>query len=36
MWTMEKLGNFLFENGKTNDSNWLNNYLRPEFKKAFS
>ncbi len=36
MWTMEKLGNLLDENGKINYSNWLNNYKRPEFKKAFS
>jgi hypothetical protein len=33
---MEKLAGFLYENGKTKDRDWLNNYLRPEFKKAFS
>jgi hypothetical protein len=36
MWSMEKLSNFLYENNKTNDKNWLENYLKPEFKKAFT
>jgi hypothetical protein len=36
MWSMEKLANFLYSKNITNDPNWLDNYLRPQFKKAFS
>lgn len=34
-WTMPKLEKFLIDNNVTNDTNWLENYLRPEFKKAY-
>ena len=34
MWTFERLQAYLLEIGKINDPNWLDNYLRPEFKKA--
>jgi len=36
MWSMEKLSKFLNEKKIINDPNWLDNYLRPEFKKAFA
>jgi len=35
MWTFERLSNYLYESGKIDDPNWLNNYLRPAFKRAF-
>jgi len=35
MWTLEDLAHFLISSGKVNDTNWLDNYLRPTFKKAF-
>jgi len=35
MWTMEELAEYVLENGQTTDPNWLDNYLRPQFKKAF-
>ena len=34
-WTFETLQKYLLEVGKINDTNWLDNYLRPEFKKAY-
>jgi len=35
MWSMEKLAHYLYTTGKVNDPNWLDNTLRPQFKKAF-
>lgn len=35
MWSMQKLHDHLFEVGIVKDPNWLDNYLRPAFKKAF-
>ncbi len=34
MWNFERLQAYLLEQGRITDKNWLNNYLRPEFKKA--
>jgi len=34
MWSFERLEKYLLENGKIEDPNWLENYLRPELKKA--
>jgi len=34
-WTMPKLEKFLLSKGMVTDPNWLDNYLRPEFKKAY-
>jgi len=34
MWNFKRLHNYLMENGKVSDPNWIDNYLRPEFKKA--
>ena len=34
-WTFEDLERYLLAVGKINDTNWLDNYLRPEFKKAY-
>jgi len=36
MWSMEKLADFLYERKIVDDPNWLENYLKPEFKKAFT
>lgn len=36
MWSMTKLQQYLLEEGKITDPNWLDNYLRPAFKKAFT
>jgi len=33
-WSMPKLGKFLYDNKNVSDPNWLENYLRPEFKRA--
>lgn len=33
-WSYERLQSYLLEKGIINDPNWLDNYLRPEFKKA--
>ena len=33
-WTFKKLESYLLENKVINDPNWLDNYLRPELKKA--
>lgn len=33
-WSFERLQNYLLETGVISDPNWLDNYLRPEFKKA--
>jgi len=33
-WSMERLQEHLLKRGKITDPNWLDNYLRPEFKKA--
>ncbi len=34
-WTMPKLEKFLLDNGVVTDPKWLDNYLRPEFKRAY-
>jgi len=34
-WTMPKLEKFLLDTGVITDPQWLDNYLRPEFKKAY-
>ena len=34
-WSFERLQAHLLETGVISDPNWLDNYLRPEFKKAF-
>jgi len=34
MWTFNRLQSYLLEQKKIDDPNWLDNYLRPEFKKA--
>lgn len=34
LWMMDELQNYLLEEGIITDPNWLDNYLRPEFKKA--
>ena len=34
MWNLERLQDYLLQHKKITDSNWLDNYLRPEFKKA--
>lgn len=34
MWLFDDLQNYLFETGAINDKSWLDNYLRPGFKKA--
>lgn len=34
-WMMPQLAQYLLENGVVTDPNWLDNYLRPEFKKAY-
>lgn len=33
-WSMPKLNDYLYKNKVVNDPNWLDNYLRPEFKRA--
>ena len=33
-WSFERLHDYLFEKGIVTDPNWLDNYLRPEMKKA--
>ena len=33
-WFLEKLGGYLLYTGKVDDPNWINNYLRKEFKKV--
>ena len=33
-WMMPQLADYLLKTGKVTDPNWLDNYLRPEFKKA--
>ena len=33
-WTFEKFQDYLLQIGKITDTNWLDNYLRPGFKKA--
>ncbi len=33
MWNFKKLESHLVSVGKTNDTNWLDNYLRPQFRK---
>jgi len=35
MWTLPELEAYLFESGKVTDPNWLANYLRPQFQRAF-
>jgi tubulin polyglutamylase TTLL1 len=34
-WSFERLQNYLLEKRLISDPNWLDNYLRPEFKKAY-
>jgi len=34
-WSLERLKDYLLAAGVIDDPNWLDNYLRPEFKKAF-
>ena len=34
-WSMERLQEYLLQQGIISDQNWLDNYLRPQFKKAF-
>ena len=34
MWNLTRLQDYLLKVGKIKDPNWLDNYLRPEFKKA--
>jgi len=34
IWSFEELGEYLYESGKVSDPNWLDNYLRPQFRKA--
>jgi len=34
IWKFEKLQDYLLKTGKINDTNWLENSLRPQFKKA--
>lgn len=34
-WSMERLQEYLLQQGVISDPNWLDNYLRPQFKKAF-
>jgi len=36
MYTMEKLKNYLLSEKKITDPDWLDNYLRAAFKKAFT
>lgn len=35
MWSLERLRDYLLESGKITDPNWLDNYLRPQFRQAF-
>jgi len=35
LWDLEDLQNYLMETGKITDPNWLGNYLRPSFQKAY-
>jgi hypothetical protein len=35
MWTFDRLNAYLLRSGKITDPNWVDNYLRPEFYKAF-
>jgi hypothetical protein len=32
---MERLNDYLYSNGRVTDKNWLDNTLKPMFKKAF-
>jgi len=34
MWTFDRLQDYLLDTDQITDENWLDNYLRPEFKKA--
>jgi len=34
IWNFQELEDYLVESGKTNDPNWLDNTLRPQFRKA--
>lgn len=33
-WPLDRFHKYLLENGKVSDPNWLDNYLRPEFKRV--
>jgi len=35
MWTFDRLNAYLLRSGKITDPNWVDNYLRPEFYRAF-
>jgi len=35
MWTFQRLGDYLYEAGKVNDKNWVENTLKPQFYEAF-
>jgi len=36
MWSLDQFQDYLLKTEKINDKDWLNNYLRPKFKQAFS
>ena len=36
LWNFQRLENYLYDNNITTDRNWLDNYLRPEFRKALA
>ena len=36
LWNFQRLENYLYDNGIVTDRNWLDNYLRPEFRKALA
>jgi len=36
LWNFQRLENYLYENNVVTDRNWLDNYLRPEFRKALA
>jgi len=36
LWNFQRLENYLYENNVVTDRNWLENYLRPEFRKALA
>jgi len=35
MWTFERLGDYLYKDGKVEDPNWVENTLKPQFYQAF-
>ena len=36
LWNFQRLENYLYDNNVVTDRNWLDNYLRPEFRKALA